>query len=147
VLLTEYLDDAQMLDLIRVSTFYVNASRAEGACLPLQQALAAGRPALAPSHTSMSDYVRPDASFLIGSDPEPTHWPHDPDQRIETVWHRISWSDLRNRFLESADLVENDRSTYDRMAANARSSMAQYARLDLVVDRLRGALGRLSETC
>ncbi len=144
VLLTEYLDDAQMLDLMRVSTFYVNASRAEGACLPLQQALAAGRPALAPSHTSMSDYLRPDASFLVGSDPEPTHWPHDPDQRIETVWHRISWSDLRDRFLESADLLEHDRSAYDRMSANARSSMAGYAHLDLVVDRLSQALGRLS---
>jgi glycosyltransferase involved in cell wall biosynthesis len=143
VLLTEYLDDAQMLELVGASTFYVNASRAEGACLPLQQALAAGRPAIAPAHTSMADYVRADSTFLVGSDPEPTHWPHDPEARIETVWHRISWSDLRDRFVESARLVESDRAAYDRMAAAARASMADYAHPGPIARRLRRALARL----
>jgi glycosyltransferase involved in cell wall biosynthesis len=143
VLLTEYLDDGQMLGLMGVSTFYVNASRAEGACLPLQQALAAGRPAIAPGHTSMADYVRPDSAFLIGSDPEPTHWPHDPEKRIETVWHRISWADLRDRFVESSRLVEGDRAGYERMSQAARDSMAGYAERDVVVGRLRRALARL----
>ena len=56
VLVTDYLSDAQMRELARASTFYVNASRAEGACLPLQDHLAAGRPGIAPACTAMSDY-------------------------------------------------------------------------------------------
>ena len=43
VFVTEYLSDAQMVELARASTYYVNTSHAEGACLPLQDFLAAGR--------------------------------------------------------------------------------------------------------
>ena len=39
VVITDFLTDEQMNDLFRATTYYVNASRAEGACLPLQQAL------------------------------------------------------------------------------------------------------------
>lgn len=143
VLLTEYLDDAQMRDLMAISTFYVNCSRAEGACMPLQQALASGRPAIAPTHTSMADYVRPESAFLIGSDPEPTHWPHDPEKRVETVWHRISWADLRDRFQESAAVFEQDRPAYEAMGRAARQAMREYGHPDVVEERLRRALGRL----
>ncbi len=91
----------------------------------------------------MSDYVRPEFAYLIGSDPEPTHWPHDPEKRIETVWHRISWSDLRDRFQESAHLVEQDRPAYDQMSHHARTSMTGYAHKDVVVERLKRAFCRL----
>ena len=57
VVITDFLTDAQMADLMRVTTFYVNTSKAEGACLPLQQSLAAGRPSIAPDHTSMADFM------------------------------------------------------------------------------------------
>ena len=44
VVIADYLSDDELLGLFRATTFYVNTSRAEGACLPLQQALACGRP-------------------------------------------------------------------------------------------------------
>ncbi len=57
VVIVDYLSDDELLGLFRATTFYVNTSRAEGACLPLQQALACGRPAIAPAHTAMADYM------------------------------------------------------------------------------------------
>src|SRR5262249_3133162 len=47
------LSDQQMTELARASTYYVNSAHAEGACLPLQDFLAAGRPGIAPVHTAL----------------------------------------------------------------------------------------------
>jgi len=52
---TSFLSDRQMLELARASTYYLNSSRAEGACLPVLDFLASGRPAIAPSHTAIAD--------------------------------------------------------------------------------------------
>lgn len=145
VLLTDFLTDEQMAGLYRASTFYVNASRAEGACLPLQQALAAGRPAIAPRHTAMDDYMDDAVGFVLGGHPEPTFWPHDPDQRLETFWNRLVWADLRDAFLASAEMVRDDRDRYDAMAAASRSRMAAYADCEVVAEGWSRALGRLAE--
>jgi glycosyltransferase involved in cell wall biosynthesis len=145
VVITDFLSDAQMLDLLRATTYYVNVSRAEGACLPLQQALAAGRPALAPDHTALADYMDERLGFVIAMHEEPTFWPHDPDQRLETSWRRLVWSDLRDHFLRSADLVANDRDGYGTLAAAARARMSAYAARPVVVEALRSALGRLDD--
>jgi hypothetical protein len=108
----------------------------------LQQALAAGRPALAPAHTAMADYIDDAVGFVLGSHPEPTFWPHDPDRRHETTWHRLVWSDLRDAFLQSASTADHDRPAYDALAATARRRMARYAGRDVVAARLRDALSR-----
>src|ERR1051326_1628564 len=91
VFVTSYLTDAQMVDLARASTYYVNTARAEGACLPLQDFLAAGRPGMAPGHTALADYFRDDLGFVVASDLEPACWPHDPEQKLSTRWHRVVW--------------------------------------------------------
>jgi glycosyltransferase involved in cell wall biosynthesis len=145
VLLTDFLTDAQMDELYRATTFYVNASRAEGACLPLQQALAAGRPAIAPAHTAMADYIDDAVALVVRSHDEPTYWPHDPDRRIETTWNRLAWSDLRDRMLEAASIAARDRPRYDALAASARDRMARYAGTAVAVEALRRALGRLDD--
>lgn len=143
VVLTDFLTDEQMTQLMRATTYYVNTSRAEGACLPLQQALAGGRPALAPGHTAMADYMSDQVGFVLESHPEPTFWPHDPEHRFETTWHRLVWSDLRDKFLASALLVEDDYATYRTMAATARQRMRAYASIDVVAETLRSALNGL----
>src|SRR5207237_7148244 len=53
VFVTSYLSEPQMVELAQASTYYVNAARAEGSCLPLQHFLAAGRPGIAPGHTAL----------------------------------------------------------------------------------------------
>jgi glycosyltransferase involved in cell wall biosynthesis len=142
-IVTDYLDDAEMAALFRATAFYVNTSRAEGACLPLQQALASGRPALAPLHTAMADYMDEQVGFPLESNPEPTFWPHDPDRRCETRWHRLVWTSLRDAFLASAEVALADRARYDAMAASARDRMARHAGREVVAEALGEALRRL----
>ncbi len=144
VVLTEFLSDEQMAELYRATTFYVNTSRAEGACLPLQRALAAGRPAIAPTHTAMADYMDESIGFPIRSHPELTFWPHDPQGRYDTTWNRLVWSDLVDQFHESAALADTNRSGYQAMSSAARQRMSGYASHDVVETSLRRALQHLS---
>jgi glycosyltransferase involved in cell wall biosynthesis len=143
VVITEFLSDEQMADLMRVTTFYVNTSKAEGACLPLQQSLAAGRPSIAPDHTAMADFMDDRIGFVIRTHPEPTYWPHDPEMRTETSWRRMVWSDLHDHLLAAAAMVEEAPEDYRAMAEAARSRMAGYASREMVADALREALGQL----
>jgi glycosyltransferase involved in cell wall biosynthesis len=146
VIIADYLSDDELLGLYQATTFYVNTSRAEGACLPLQQALACGRPAIAPAHTAMADYMDDRVGFVLTSQPEPTHWPHDPQRRIETVWHRLDWSNLRDQYLRSAELAGPRRGEYDAMAAFARRRMKNYASVDVVSQAFGRAVDQLGET-
>ena len=143
VVITDFLTDEQMADLMRVTTFYVNTSRAEGACLPLQQSLAAGRPSIAPDHTAMADFMDEQVGFVPRSHPEPTYWPHDPEMRTETFWNRMVWSDLRDHLLAAAEMVEEDPQRYREMAEVARTRMAGYASRTVVEEALRETLARL----
>ena len=143
VLLTDFLDDESMSGLYDAATFYVNTSRAEGACLPLQQALASGRPAIAPAHTSMADYVDESVALVVESHPEPTFWPHDPEQRYETTWRRLVWSDLRDRFLEAASMIDGDPDRYRSLAEAGARRLAGYGGLPAAVAGWSRVVGRL----
>ena len=145
VVITEYLSDEELLGLFRATTFYVNTSRAEGACLPLQQALACGRPAIAPAQTAMADYMDDRVGFVVASQPEATHWPHDPQQRIETSWQRLDWSNLGDQFLRSAEVVGSRCEEYEAMAASARRRMQNYADVDVVTKAFGSAVDQLDE--
>jgi glycosyltransferase involved in cell wall biosynthesis len=145
VIITDYLTDEQMRDLLRVTTYYVNTSHAEGACLPLQQALAGGRPGLAPAHTAMADYMDESVGFVVRSQPEPAPWPHDPERRLETYWHRLDWSSLRDQFLASARVAERDQARYHALAAAARQRMRAQASREVAARAFREALALLPE--
>lgn len=145
VVITDYLTDAQMRELMRTTTYYVNTSHAEGACLPLQQALAGGRPGLAPAHSAMADYLDGEVGFVLRSDPEPAPWPHDPTRRLTTSWHRLVWSDIYEGFLASAAMAEFDQVRYQSLAARARKRMRAYAGPEVVEGALRRALELLPD--
>jgi glycosyltransferase involved in cell wall biosynthesis len=125
--IADYLEPEALRGLHRAATYYLNTSRAEGACLPLQEALAAGRPAVAPTCSAMADYLDDRVGFPVASTLEPTHWPHDPEQRVETTWARLSWASLRDRLRESAAVAERDPSRYQALARTARTRMRTYA--------------------
>ena len=143
VLITDFLTDSQMADLMRVTTFYVNTSRAEGACLPLQQSLAAGRPSIAPDHTAMADFMDDQVGWVPRTSPEPTYWPHDPEQRTETYWNRMAWSDLRDHMLAAAEMIEDNPERYREMSEAGRARMAAYASREVVEEALRETLALL----
>ncbi|GAC1464111.1 MAG: hypothetical protein NVSMB9_02410 [Isosphaeraceae bacterium] len=145
VVITEFLSEPAMNALFQASTFYVNASHAEGACLPLMRALAGGRPAIAPGHTAMGDYMDDQIGFLPRAHPEPSYWPHDPELRLETFRYRPVWSDLRDAFLASASVADSNPEGYARMAAAAQARMAGYASQSATEAALRVALDQLSD--
>ncbi len=145
VVIPDFLDDEQLAGLMRATTYYVNTSHAEGACLPLQQALAAGRPAIAPDHTAMADYMETDVGFVIRSSEEPTHWPHDPEERIATYRSRLVWSDMYTSFRESAVMAEENRHRYRELGEAARGRMNRHASIEQAASALREALRCMAE--
>jgi glycosyltransferase involved in cell wall biosynthesis len=144
VVIGEYLDDAALSGLVRASTYYVNTSHAEGACLPLREALAAGRPAIAPAHTALADVMDDTVGLVVRAHPEPAAWPHDPSGRPETEQFRLVWQSLLDAFRESAAIADRDRPRHDALAAAARERMREHAHPDRVADALAAALARLA---
>jgi hypothetical protein len=127
VIIADYLTEQQMLDLTRGSAFYFSASRAEGACLPLQDYLAAGRPGIAPYHTAMMDYFDGDVGFVVESSIEPVAWPHDPAQIFETTWARISQGSLQDCLQSAYKMMKSDPIAYRRLGERGRERMRKYA--------------------
>jgi len=140
VFVTDYLSDADMGELVRGSTYYVNSARAEGSCLPLQDFLAAGRPGLAPTHTSMADYFDDKLGFPIGSHPEPAGWPHAGGEGYTTTWQRIVWQSLHDQFRHSYQVAKQDQSYYQALASYGRSRMMEFAGAENVWPKLAAAL-------
>jgi glycosyltransferase involved in cell wall biosynthesis len=139
VLLPEAMPDELMLRLADATTYYVNATLAEGACLPLQEMLAAGRPALSPVHSAMRDYFDADVGFVIASDREPCSLPGDDTGLLKTTWHRLNWESLHNQFQASYDLAKQPRA-YAALAARARQRLHQWAGPEHVFILLKEAL-------
>lgn len=144
VFIADYLTDEQMVELARASTFYVTATHAEGACLPLQDYLAAGRPGIAPVHTSLADYFGRDVGLTVESHPEPTHWPGDSGQELRTTWHRIVWQSLCDQLRASYALAKQEPARYRTLAEAARQRMLKYASAEAVRPRLAAALDSLT---
>jgi len=135
-----YLTDAQMVALASASTYYVNPSRAEGACLPLQNFLAAGRPGISPVHSAMTDYFSDSVGLVVASHHEPTCWPHDPQQRLTTTWHRLVWQSLHDQLPMAYDLAKQALDRYRALAMRGRARMAKFAGHESVWPRLQAAL-------
>jgi glycosyltransferase involved in cell wall biosynthesis len=140
VLIWSYLSDHDMLELTRASTYYVNTSRGEGSCLPLQNFLAAGRPGIAPVHSGLADYFDENVGFVVDSHPEPAAFPQDPDKRLRTSWHRLVWSSLCAQLSASYRLVHSTDDTYPAMGLRARQGMADFASAESVWPLLVNAL-------
>lgn len=141
----EFLSDAQMLELARGTTYVVNSSRAEGACLPVQNFLAAGRPAIAPNHTAMSEYLDGEVGFLVDARREPTHFPFDASRKIATSWWPVVEESLAEQFAASFRVARHDPGKYQAMAAAGRRRMSDFASYSRVREQLDAAIERLHE--
>jgi hypothetical protein len=145
VVIAEPLDAGRRRALLRATTYYVSASHADATGLSVRQALAAGRPALAPRHSALADCLDDAVGFVVRSHPEPTCWPHDPEERLETTWERVGWADLHDRLLESARSIDHDRAGYQALCEAARTRMARHAGQFTALEALRQALAQLPE--
>ncbi len=137
VALHGYLNDNDYAKLITGSTYIVNTAHGEGQCLPLMEYMSAGKPAVAPAHTAMEDYINNDNAFVVKSSMEWIHWPHDPRQALRTFRYRINWESLYNAYLESYHVAKNDPVRYSLMSACAVESLKKYCSEAVVKKRLK----------
>lgn len=139
-----HLSDAQIAELTRGSTYYVNPSRADGACLPLQEFLAGGRPAISPTHTALADYFTGQLGFIVASHPEPAHWPYDPERHCVSTWHRLVWQSLYDQIQASYEMAIENLHGYQALALHARNQMSDFASLERVWTLLSAALDSIA---
>jgi glycosyltransferase involved in cell wall biosynthesis len=137
---TAYLSDEQLLRLTEASTYYLNASRAEGSCLPLQNFMAAGRPAVAPDHTGMADSLDAGCGFVVASHPEPTCWPFDLDGPSTTRWYRLVWQSLHDQIRASYEVARRAPVRYRALAEAARDRIRRLSHPESVWPVLAAAL-------
>jgi hypothetical protein len=102
-------------------------------------ALAAGRPAISPCHTSMLDYFTAEVGWVVPSEEEPAVVAVG-GERLLTRWHRIDFTALVQQFRASYELAHHSPDRYTAMAHTARQRMRQYASLDRVWPTFRDAL-------
>jgi len=134
-----YLEDAEYDALIAATTYYVNTSHCEGLCMPLMEFMSAGKPAIAPRHTAMADYVDEGAAFIVESSPEHNVWPGDPRFLFLTMRERIHWDSVVAAYERSYRVAKDDPRRYAEMGGNAVAIMSRYCPDNLVRERLRAA--------
>jgi len=137
VILHGYLNDDAYTALVRATTYVVNAAYGEGQCLPLMEFMSAGKPAIAPGHTAMEDYIREDNAFVVQSNLEKTLWPDDPSGALRTMRYRINWESLYHAYLKSYQTAKNAPALYARMADCAVESLRKYCSKAVVTERLK----------
>lgn len=141
-----FLEDEQYHALIRASSYYVNASSCEGLCLPLMEFLASGKPAIAPDHTAMADYLNEQLAFVLKYSLEPTCWPHDPTGMLFTHRHRLNWQSLMEAFRSSYQLAHKNPAHYQGMSSQAYQQMRDFASVERVSKPLEAFLQQVLAT-
>ena len=140
-----FLDDQKYRDLIKITDFYVNASTGEGLCLPLMEFLSSGKPALAPRHTAMSDYLDDQLARVVHTSEELACWSHDPAGILRTRRHRLNWESLMQGFRDCYQMALKDPDGYRRMSMNAWQSMRHFSETTVVAKQLQGFLSPLAD--
>lgn len=136
VLFDGYLSAHDYTKLVTATDIYVNASKAEGLCLPLMEFMSYGVPVIAPRHTAMSDYVSEDCAFVVGTSQELTVWPHDENELYSCTRYRIDWHSLFDRYTESMKVMRTDRPRYEAMSQAAKEQVFQFASDEVVKTKL-----------
>lgn len=137
VVIHGFLDDDAYQTMIDGVTYVVNSSYGEGQCLPLMEFMSAGKPALAPDHTAMADYINADNAFVLRSGPEWTHWPHDPRLVLRAFRYRLDWQSLFDAYVESYLVATSQPDRYLAMSQAATSALRLHCSQQAVADRLR----------
>lgn len=136
-----FLDDSQYLQLIQASTYYVNASSGEGLCIPLMEFLCCGKPAIAPAHTAMADYLSSDFAFIVDSCLQLTDWPHDPTGMHLTHSHRLNWESLMQAY-RTSHAVAGEAQRYQALSHHALEHLREFCSLSRVTTELGAFLQR-----
>ncbi|MEO6919493.1 MAG: glycosyltransferase [Collimonas sp.] len=145
LLIHGYLSDADYENLVSATTYVLNTSHGEGQCLPLMEFMSCGKPAIAPRNTAMADYIDSDNAFVLDSNTEPSHWPHDPRQAYRTLRYRIDWATLLKAYKDSYEVAKKEPEKYARMAEHAVNSLQLHCSRAVVKQRLQDFISALPE--
>ncbi|MGC9196347.1 MAG: glycosyltransferase [Syntrophobacteraceae bacterium] len=137
VVIGDFLDESDYQQLIALSKFVVNTSLGEGQCLPLMEGMSWGKPALAPQHTSMSEYVDESTGFIIKTSIEPCSWPHDQRAAVRAYRHRVNWQSVACAFSESFTMLRTDPQSYERMSLQAVESQRAFCSEESAMKKLQ----------
>ncbi|HBX55225.1 glycosyltransferase [Pseudomonas sp. UBA2684] len=137
VLLQGFLEGPEFDSLIRASAFVINASHGEGQCLPLMEFLSCGKPAIAPQHSAMRDYIDEDVAFIVDSWLDASAWSHDPRLAYRTCRHQIDWASLVKAYSDAYACMTDDPERYARMSAAAVERMRGHCSVEIASERLR----------
>jgi glycosyltransferase involved in cell wall biosynthesis len=136
IAIDEFLDDDRYRQLLAAATFVVNASLAEGQCLPLMEAMSCGTPVISPCHTGMSEYVDGQVGFVLRSSQELCCWPHDPRGVFRARRYRGDWQSLVEAYCDAYKLAKEQPESYQRMSKAAITRMRDYCSQLSVFERL-----------
>lgn len=145
VALHGYLEQDSFDELVRATTYTVNSAHAEGQCLPLMEFMSAGKPAIAPDHTSMADYINPENAFVVAGHREPAAWPQDPRMVFRCTRYRIEWATLRDGYEQAWQLVTENPAAYWEMSRQAQETLRAHCSQQVIEGRLAEALEHLAE--
>jgi glycosyltransferase involved in cell wall biosynthesis len=137
LVLPGFLADDEYDQLIRATTYYVNGSNAEGLCMPLMEFMTCGKPAIAPAHTAMADYIDNDVAFVLRASRQIAAWPDDPRQLYRTMCYRLDWGSLLEAYRQSYRLATTAPGDYREMSKRARARLEGYASSTIVKGQLR----------
>ena len=137
-----FLPDDNFQRLINATKYYVNASSAEGLCLPMMEFMACGVPAVAPDHTAMADYLDDSAAFLLKYSKELAIWPHDPRQLKRATSFRVDWDSLVQQYKISYQCAFDDPSSYQEKSISSRENIRRVSSRKRVTERVRGFVGK-----
>jgi glycosyltransferase involved in cell wall biosynthesis len=140
VIVHGYLAQDDYERLVDATAYAVNTSHGEGQCLPLMEYMASGKPAVAPRHTAMLDYVDESNAFVVNSFLEPGTWPHDMRQAFRTLREHVQVDSLIQAYRSSYYVAKEEPETYRAMALAARQSLHDYCSHAVVAPRLAAFL-------
>ncbi|MET1079421.1 MAG: glycosyltransferase [Pseudomonas sp.] len=136
VILHGYLDKMAYQNLIQATHFVVNASHGEGQCLPLMEYLSCGKPAVAPRHSAMSDYIDGDVAFVVDTWLDATAWPHDPRLAYRTCRHQIDWTSLVQAYSRAYHCAVQEPERYRQMSVTAIERLQRHCSQQVARERL-----------
>lgn len=137
VTLHAFLDDATYEKLMGATTYYVNTSLCEGLCLPLMEFMCCGKPAIAPVHTAMEDYIDESVAFIVKAGLEHNVWPHDPRDLFRTLRYRLNWASICTAYRDSYEVAKNAPEKYQQMSNRVLERLQSYASGAVVKESLQ----------
>ncbi len=135
-----FLDSASYRALVSASTYAVNTSTGEGQCLPLMEFMSRGKPAIAPRHTAMVDYLGSEAGFIVDCIEGDAAFPQDGRGKFRTRSFTFVPDSFVRALHQSYTVAKEDSDRYEQLSTRAAANLRAHCARAQVTSRLRAFL-------